>query len=267
MEGFRAEVISDTHLNMWKHKPEQMVKIFSLQAPNLILAGDIGDPDDSSLHMFLNLARNKYKRVFYVPGNHEFYKADGSKKNPAAVLEWFQKLDDQWPNFHFFYRRNELIDGVRILGATCWSTAPEGTEWANLISREGKKDIEFIEQGLSNSIEPVLVISHYPSTLRVIEDGFRGKLSQFNYGQDLERLYRYPLHTWVFGHVHQKHDFSLPYASSLYGTGSVRIICNPYGYPTDPTAARKTLSFQVPRKDEGHLVGVRSPYDTMYQML
>ena len=246
MHRFDAEVISDTHLNMWKYKPDELVKLFSLQTPNLILAGDIGDPDEPTLHMFLNIARTKYKRVIYVPGNHEFYnRQPGSKKRPASTLDWFQKLDDQWSNFHFFYRRNEVIDGIRVIGATCWSTTPSGTEWANMISVEAKKDIEFIEKGLSLSKEPVLVVSHYPSTLRVIQDNFKNMLSEYNYGQNLEWLYRYPLHTWVFGHVHQKHDFSIPYESSLYGNGKVRILCNPHGYPNETIAASRTLAFTI----------------------
>ena len=242
---FTAEVISDTHLNMWKYKPEQLVQLFSFQTPNLILAGDIGDPDEQTLHEFLNIARNKYKRVIYVPGNHEFYSEErGSKKTPAAVLDWFQKLDDQWANFHFFYRRNEVIDGVRILGATCWSTAPTGTTWSNIISMEGKKDIDFIQKGLMSK-EPVLVISHYPSTLRVIKDNFKNSDTLYNYGQDLEWVYRYPLNTWVFGHVHQKHNFSIPYESTLYGNGKVRIICNPHGYPGETIEGKKTMAFAI----------------------
>lgn len=265
MRNFEAEVISDTHLNMWKHKPDRLMKIFSLQTPNLILAGDIGDPDEPTLHTFLDLARKKYQRVFYIPGNHEFYGTEpGSKKNPAVVINWFQKLDDQWSNFHFFYRRTEVVDGIRIIGATCWSTAPTSDKWAQTISAEGKKDVEFIEQAMGRSKEPVLVVSHYPSTFRVVSENFLNKLTQFNYGQDLERLYRPPLHTWIFGHVHQRHDISVPYTSSIYGEGKVRLLCNPHGYPNEPIAADKTLPFTVSARG---LTVAKSPYDMTYRML
>jgi hypothetical protein len=85
--------------------------------------------------------------------------------------------------------------------------------------------MKFLEEGIVHSKEPVLVVTHYPSTLRVVQDNFKEKLSQFNYGHDLERLYRPPVHTWIFGHIHQKHDFSLAYSSSMYGNGKVRILC------------------------------------------
>jgi predicted phosphodiesterase len=243
--AFYAETISDTHLNMWKYTSDEIASIFPGLEPNLILAGDIGDPDEVSLHTAINIARQKYKRVIYVLGNHEFYtKEPGSHKNPGSVLSWFQKLDDQWDNFHFFYRRSEVFDGVRILGATGWTTSPRQTTWANTISEEGRKDIAFLEDGIRRSKEPVLVVTHYPSTTRILQDNFKDVSYNLDYAHDLERLYHYPVHTWIFGHVHQKHDFHIPYSSS-YGSGSVRVICNPYGYPNDGISSRSPLRFNV----------------------
>lgn len=262
MSGFDAEVISDTHFNVSKPSDNELLKVFSLRTPNLILAGDIGDPDDPMLHKFLDMSRQKYKRVFYIPGNHEFYGQErGSRKNPASVLNWFQRLDDQWQNFHFFYRRNEVIDGVRVLGATGWSTEPNGSEWAKTIGEEGRKDIKFLEEGISRSKEPVLVVTHFPSTLRVLKENFKGRLSQYDYAQDLERLYTPPVHTWVFGHIHQKFDFFFPYSSSMYGNGRVRILSNPYGYSDEhENGSQKTLVFKVPSR----LVEVKSLYGMTY---
>ena len=133
-----------------------------------------------------------------------------------------------------------------------------------MISAEGKKDVEFIEQAMGRSKEPVLVVSHYPSTFRVVSENFLNKLTQFNYGQDLERLYRPPLHTWIFGHVHQRHDISVPYTSSIYGEGKVRLLCNPHGYPNEPIAAEKTLPFTVSARG---LTVAKSPYDMTYRKL
>lgn len=248
MADFRAEVISDTHLNLWNYTPEQIGNIFpsNPSTPNLILAGDIGDPDHQSLYTALQIAKERYKRVIYIPGNHEFYnRQPNSKKTPASVLSWFNKLDAQWDNFHFFYRRNEVYDGVRILGATCWSTSPKDNEWSKTISEEGRKDINFLEQGLIYSTKPTLVVTHYPSTMRILTHDFVDKPGRFDYAQDLERMYRYPVNTWLFGHVHQKHDFTVPYSSSLYGAGKVRIICNPYGYPNEPLASSKPMPFSI----------------------
>jgi len=262
--SFEGEVISDTHLNMWKYSPEQINAIYTKKAPNLILAGDIGDPDEPSLYRALDIARQNYKRVIYIAGNHEFYqRTPGSKKSPASVIAWFNKLDDQWSNFHFFYRRTEVYDGIRIIGATGWSSSPKGTEWTHSISDEGRKDRDFIEQSLSKSKEPVLVVTHYPSTLEVLQENFRNKITEYDYAQNLEYMFRPPVHTWIFGHVHQAHDFKMPYSSSMTGSGSVRILCNPYGYPNEPIASSKTKLFTIPL----HVASEVSPRDMTYRML
>lgn len=264
MAGLSAEVISDTHLNLWNYKPEEISKIFPGTSDTLILAGDIGDPDEASLYTALQIAKQKYKRVIYVPGNHEFYlRESGSKKTPASVLSWFEKLDDQWNNFHFFYRRNEVIDGVRILGATGWSSSPSMTDWSNIISEEGKKDIDFLEKGLLYSKQPVLIVTHYPSTLRVIQGEFKNTIKQYDYGQNLERMYHYPLHTWIFGHIHQKHILTIPYSSSIQGEGKVRILCNPYGYPGGITSDLP-MKFFIPNSMKAL---ARYPDDISYRTL
>lgn len=259
---FNAEVISDTHLNMQRYSREQIEKIFPGNSPNLILAGDIGDPDEKSLYMAINIACSKYKRVIYIPGNHEFYqRIPGSKKTPASTLAWFRSLENKWNNFHFFYRRTEVYDGVRIIGATGWSTAPNDSTWSLTISEEGRKDREFIEQAISKSKEPVLVVTHYPPTLRILQDNFKNKLTQYNYAQDLEYMFRYPVHTWIFGHVHQTHDFNIPYSSAISGAGNIRFLCTPYGYPTEPNANSMAKPFIVPT---ALALGVY-PYDMNYQ--
>ena len=258
------ELLSDTHLNMWKYTDEQINAIFPGGPQTLILAGDIGDPDDSSLHRAIQIACKNYTDVFYVPGNHEFYnRVPGSKKTPASTLDWFQKLDDQWQNFHFLYRRTEVVGGVRLVGATGWSSSPQMTLWSNMISEEGKKDIDYIQKQLSMSKEPTLVITHYPSTLRVLQAAYKDTLSQFDYAQDLERLFVPPLHTWVFGHVHQKHDFMIPY-SSMAGKGEVRILCNPYGYPNEGVTASVPKPFVVTANKKGE---ARSLYGMSYRTL
>ena len=114
-----------------------------------------------------------------------------------------------------------------------------------MIAKEGKEDIEFFEQSIASSKEPTLLVSHYPSTLRVLQDNYKDKLTQFNYAQDLERLYRPPVKVWAFGHVHQKHDFTMPYSSLQGDDCEVRILCNPHGYPKDGITASIPKPFAI----------------------
>lgn len=261
--SFKGEVISDIHLEMLTYNHKMASTLFS-GGENLILAGDIGDPDDPSLHSALDYAQRKYKRVIYIPGNHEFYvKKPNSKKTPASTIAWFNKLDEQWDSFHFFYRRTEIYDGVRIIGATGWSTSPRDTDWSKSISEEGRKDREFIERTLSLSKEPVLAITHYPPTFRVVQEDFRNKITEHDYAQNLEYMFRYPLHTWIFGHIHQIHDLNIPYSSSMSGAGNVRLLCAPHGYTNEKDTVSKPVTFTIPSSSTSAI----SPRDTTYRTL
>ena len=221
------ELLSDIHANEWP-KSLDIPTLFPAKTPTLILAGDIGKPEHPSLHNIIQYACGKYTDVIYVPGNHEFY-----DKPPYEVINWFKRIDDEFTNFHFFYRRTQIIEGVRIIGATGWSTAPHGTAYSNMISEEGKKDIEFINQTVSRATEPTLVVTHYCPTLTFIKKEVKGTLKQFDYAQDLEYMFRSPIHTWISGHIHQEYDIMMPYSSSMFGLGGVRLLCKPYGKPSD----------------------------------
>ena len=76
----------------------------------------------------------------------------------------------------------------------------------------------------------------------------------------VEYMFRYPVHTWIFGHVHQSHDFMIPYSSSMSGAGNVRILCAPYGYPSEPLANSVAKSFIIPTS----LTLAKFPGDMMY---
>jgi predicted phosphodiesterase len=261
--SFKGEVISDIHINLASYTKEKISRLFP-GGENLVLAGDIGDPDDLSLYTALDLARSKYKRVIYIPGNHEFYITEkGSKKTPASTIAWFKRLEDQWDTFKFFYRRTEVYDGVRIIGATGWSTSPRDTDWSKSISEEGRRDREFLQHTISLSKEPVLAITHYPPTPRILQENFRNKITEYDYAQNLEYMFRYPLHTWIFGHVHQAHDLKMPFSSSMLGAGNLRLLCAPYGYENEAKGVLKPKPFTVPSL----LTLEESQYDTTFRML
>jgi hypothetical protein len=69
------QYVSDIHLE-FRDKPKKMPKIKSV-APYLILAGDIGrvhcDHHLNILKIFLVYCVERWRKVIYVPGNHEFY--------------------------------------------------------------------------------------------------------------------------------------------------------------------------------------------------
>jgi len=69
---FRIQVVSDLHLDV---NPRRNVKYnINPSAPYLALAGDIAELKNCHiLFPFLMEMCNKFEKVFYVMGNHEYY--------------------------------------------------------------------------------------------------------------------------------------------------------------------------------------------------
>jgi UDP-2,3-diacylglucosamine pyrophosphatase LpxH len=243
---FQADVISDLHANIWKMPDTQISSIFAARSPNLILAGDMGDPDEPHLYRILSLVQPLYKRIIYVPGNHEFtVREANSKKTPAAVFDWFRRLEEKWNNFYFFYRRTEVFDGVRIVGATAWTTSHTDTPKALFIAEEGRKDRTFLENTIAKAIEPTLVVTHYAPSFRLIQPQYHNTLYRLNYAQDLETLCHPPVKLWICGHIHQAHTLKIPYESVMYGSGHITLLCHPYGYPHEGIVSATTKQITV----------------------
>lgn len=245
---FTADVISDIHANIWKMPDTQIASIFAVKSPNLILAGDIGDPDDPYLYRVLSYVQPLYKRIIYIPGNHEFnVREPSSKKTPAATLDWFRRLEQKWSNFYFFYRRTEVFDGARIVGATGWSTSSTDTfaPKTAFINEEGRKDREFLEQTIGRSTEPTCVITHYAPSFRLLHPDWASSPGRLHYAQDLESMFHPPVKIWICGHIHQAHTLRIPYESAMYGSSHITILCHPYGYPTDGIVSPVTKQIMI----------------------
>lgn len=66
------QIVSDLHLEFYKNPLDIKLKI---SAPYLAMLGDIcvcGTSDINNLEIFLDYYSQKYKLIFWLPGNHEF---------------------------------------------------------------------------------------------------------------------------------------------------------------------------------------------------
>lgn len=227
----KIHVMSDLHLEMrsWKQFVQQVLPGGDV----LILPGDI-------LYLkFLDQVRpvfeafcEKYKKVFYVPGNHEYYKshvADGQLilKAAAEGLQNFTVL-----------RTGDVVefDGRRFIGDTMWfKDHPMNVMYQDALNDfdqikgfvpwvydENTKFLKFLEQELKK--DDVVVTHHLPTTLST-PDRFRGNEIDRFFLCDVSRLIadRQPA-LWLHGHTHDFCD---------YKVGDTRVYCNPLGYPRE----------------------------------
>lgn len=188
----------------------------------------------------------KYKKVFYVLGNHEHY--HGKFWKTKTELERIMPS-----NVTIMENQCEEYEGVVFIGATLWTDMNKGDP-ITLHSMQNymndyrvityhypqynsyhkmrpadtvKMHIEsknYIEQKVKEySDKPVVVITHMAPTFMSVNDKYRGELSNGAYASDLSNLILdHPnIKTWVHGHMHDPCD---------YMVGDTRVLCNPRGY-------------------------------------
>ena len=78
----KMQYLSDLHIELM-HKNNFKILCYKIvpKCDILVLAGDIGNPLHQNYKSFLQLVGDKFKKVFLVMGNHEYYKNDIVKAN------------------------------------------------------------------------------------------------------------------------------------------------------------------------------------------
>lgn len=123
------QVVSDLHLEFYKNPLDIKLKISS---PYLALLGDIcvcGNNDIKNMERFLDYYAPKYKVIFWLPGNHEFYTAKSNPIDIDQIMSRMKELAKKYGNVVFLNNKHcdMEIDGImhRIIGTTLWAGIPE----------------------------------------------------------------------------------------------------------------------------------------------
>ncbi|MBC8318821.1 MAG: metallophosphoesterase [Desulfobulbaceae bacterium] len=201
----------------------------------LVLGGDIG-VGPGALEFIQDQA--KKSPVILVLGNHEYYKHD------------FGYIRHYWGDtgidgLHLLDNCSTLIDGIRFLGTTLWTDFAGGNGPVMRFARERMYDFLVIEKNgkpfspvdalmeherskkwlvreLTESAEPVMVITHHAPSYNSINGKFRGNRLNPAFASHLDEIIReYQPRLWIHGHMHDSFDYMI---------GETRIVCNPRGY-------------------------------------
>jgi Icc-related predicted phosphoesterase len=250
-------LVSDLHLDISGY----------LEMPGgdvLILAGDICEAKELSkeFHSTKSLDRKpgafpcydffhyevpKYKKVFYVMGNHEHYR--GRFDKTKALLESMMP-----PNVTIL--ENEVVEyeGVMFMGATMWTNLNNGdsltmyhiknmmNDYKVIQFHDTVKDIyhklppevtfkthvhsmQYFREMLSiHRDKPFVVITHHAPSFMSVNDRFRNdRTMNGGYASDLSEdiLDNENIKVWVHGHMHDPVDYKI---------GETRVLANPRGY-------------------------------------
>eukprot|EP01122_Echinamoeba_exundans_P013727 TRINITY_DN6035_c0_g1_i1.p1 TRINITY_DN6035_c0_g1~~TRINITY_DN6035_c0_g1_i1.p1 ORF type:complete len:307 (+),score=49.32 TRINITY_DN6035_c0_g1_i1:116-922(+) len=256
------QVASDLHVEFFRDiDPIEITP----SAPYLILAGDIGIPSKPTLAALLERESKRFKRVFFIAGNHEFYGSEyhSVKKNLAEICGRFD-------NVIFMDKTSVWLPEceVRVLGTTLWSHVPDdsigavarslndygqirlaldesGTKTCKLAVQDTNKwfkaESEWlkaeIEKAKAAKEEKVLVVTHHaPLTKGTSHPQHDGSEINCAFSTDMSHLLGDPVKVWVFGHTH--------YSSDQVVNGT-RVVSNQLGYKMFREDAGYKLDFTV----------------------
>jgi len=225
---FQLQILSDLHIEMGHQGNFE----FEAVAPYLALLGDIGQPKRSNYAAFLRTQADRFKKVFVVAGNHEFFGTTYEESRQEI-----ENICSTHPNLLFLDRKSETVDGVRIIGATLWSSIPPHaanaveTKWNDYtqisIKENGKKrnithketniwfknDLQFIKDELEEAKKEkqlAIVLTHH----KPIGD-YPGAST------NLVNIMNPPMIAWCHGHTHSSNN-------GMHN--DVRIASNQLGY-------------------------------------
>ena len=257
----KVNVISDLHL-----------EFADLTLPGgdiLILSGDVAEAKnlkpDTRYTRFFNEECAKYRKVFFVMGNHEHY---GYKFNKT-----YSTLKEYMPaNVSLLEKEYVEVDGVIFIGATLWTDCNRRDPNTMFTLQRSMNDYRVItnyykDKDLYYKLTPsvtaddhaqakqyisetantfadksVVVVTHHSPSKQSIKPKYQGDYHvNGGYSSDLEQFIAdHPnIKVWTHGHTHDTFDYNI---------AQCRIICNPRGYAGYEERARlfdPTVGFDI----------------------
>lgn len=249
----RLRFISDLHLEFAKSLDIDRLKpIYNVPEKNvyyLALLGDIGNPYKPQLNEFFSRISPLYKKIFFIPGNHEYYNLDFKGSTDFKTVQTqLKQICSSYNNIVYLDNKVDYIGNFKLIGSTLWSHVDQQNEKYistklndyNLIKKSqfnnitvtdtnqwNSDAIHFIESELSTNV-PCVVLTHHaplfsnPSTNQYTANPkYYGGLNNQAFHNNLKHLIKPPIFAWLYGHTH--------YAGQFYFNG-VLIATNQLGY-------------------------------------
>ncbi len=217
-----VQIASDLHIEYKNDSVPDPLDFITPSADVLILAGDIGSFYKlDQLSEFLSKLCVHFQVVLYVPGNHEWYTIPGHDPFSWDELEKrMRKVESVISNLYVLNRSSVRIGDVCIAGCTLWSkpechVPPFIVRVHGMRTREYQnkhdEDLSYLKKMIrycQKNNHKLLVVTHHPPSLRVLEGAKKRDKFISLYATDLEYLLdKDKVNTWVCGHVHKNFDF------------------------------------------------------------
>lgn len=242
LKNISIQVYSDLHIELMKKIPQ-----IQPTAKYLFLVGDICQLNNSLFFKFFDYCSQQWEKIFYTPGNHEFY--SGKKNYSELNFEYDLKIKERYKNI--FYLNNNSVplnDEIDVYGSVFWTDSYDNTlnDYREIkkfceitkqnipidykfIKKLSEHDFKSISNHLNKSKKITIVMTHFPPIQedttnpkynyqkKVLKDylGWNNILKELN-------LNKVPL--WLSGHTHWSYDI-------MYN--NIRLISNQLGYQNE----------------------------------
>lgn len=242
MSKIRIHVASDLHTNVYRMRHHHCRPIYTMPSCDaVIFAGDMSEGMASVKELDLHYPGVP---VFWVPGNHEFYKHDINDLRGD-----YQKVTDPLCLDNTLTILAMHGRTVRIIGATLWTdyeVHPEQASLAQIIAQRGMNDHRAIRNGdhylspyeckaiheqsvqkidtiLEESFDgPTIVVTHHLPSPQSLDPRYYNSGLDPAFASNLDWLIlRHQPEIWIHGHTHHSQDYKIK---------NTRVICNPRGY-------------------------------------
>lgn len=234
----RIQYVSDLHLEFEKNSKLISSQPLRVSGEILLLAGDILPLHDEYFsNYFLRYITDHYQKVFWVPGNHEYYHKDLKDFNRSFTINLnntisiVNNIDLVYENIHFIFStlwskirpENETLIEHEVADFDCIfknNKKLKAKDFNNL----HENSLNFIHQSLNclDSRPTVVVTHHLPSLLcnstlhndSPINEAFCVDLSNL--------IEKSNVNFWVYGHSH--------YNQKPLFLGNTILLTNQMGY-------------------------------------
>lgn len=232
------DFVSDTHFECYNSIDfeKRVDEVFFNQCSDtLFIAGDFCQADRWTT-LDLNRIFNKYKKVYYLFGNHEFYNS-----NIWLISDHITKLQVNYPNVKFIPDNYHCTD-LNTVFFTNWHT-PQHTDLQRIadsrfiidynahVKEMRSRDDAFITELLRQGVKPKYVVTHYLPFFESISIKYMGSvLNKFFLSDREDILHALEPKIVVHGHTHDTHHYIKSFENSDV---TMAVWCNPIGYPNE----------------------------------
>lgn len=245
----RLFTVSDVHVDYAKNlRWVKQLSDVDFKNDLLILAGDLSDKFELALET-LNLFKDKFKAIAFLPGNHDIWIRDKDFKSSFEKHNALIKAANEIGVYTSTFNFNE----IQIKPIYSWYDYSFGKpsealqqQWADFYRCEwldtthqtqiAEYFFELNTASEENSNQKVITFSHFVPRMDVFPNHpipIIEKLAPCLGSQKIETLIRqYQSDLHIFGHSHLNRDETI---------NGVRYINNAFGYPKESRISRKKL--------------------------